>query len=29
VWGTPARPIKEYLKQLATLARISRAGSAT
>ena len=23
-WGTPARPIKDYLKQLATLARLSR-----
>jgi UDP-3-O-[3-hydroxymyristoyl] glucosamine N-acyltransferase len=23
-WGTPARPIKEYLKELATLARITR-----
>ena len=23
-WGTPARPIKEYLKQLAALARIAR-----
>jgi len=23
-WGTPARPIKEYLKQLAVLARLSR-----
>lgn len=23
-WGTPARPIKEYLKQLATLARLAR-----
>jgi UDP-3-O-[3-hydroxymyristoyl] glucosamine N-acyltransferase len=23
-WGTPARPIKEYLKELATLARLSR-----
>jgi UDP-3-O-[3-hydroxymyristoyl] glucosamine N-acyltransferase len=23
-WGTPARPIKEYLKQLALLARLSR-----
>jgi UDP-3-O-[3-hydroxymyristoyl] glucosamine N-acyltransferase len=24
VWGTPARPIKEYLKQLAILARLTR-----
>ncbi len=24
VWGTPARPIKEYLAQLATLARLAR-----
>ena len=23
-WGTPARPIKEYLKELATLARLSK-----
>ncbi len=23
VWGTPARPLKQYLKQLATLARLS------
>ena len=23
-WGTPARPIKEYLKQLATLARLTK-----
>jgi UDP-3-O-[3-hydroxymyristoyl] glucosamine N-acyltransferase len=23
-WGTPARPIKEYLKQLATLAKLAR-----
>jgi len=23
-WGTPARPIREYLKQLATLARLSK-----
>lgn len=23
-WGTPARPIKEYLKELATLARLTR-----
>lgn len=25
-WGTPARPIKEYLKQLAFLSRLSRKG---
>jgi UDP-3-O-[3-hydroxymyristoyl] glucosamine N-acyltransferase len=25
-WGTPARPIKEYLKQLAALARFARKG---
>jgi UDP-3-O-[3-hydroxymyristoyl] glucosamine N-acyltransferase len=25
-WGTPARPLKEYLKQLATLARFTRKG---
>jgi UDP-3-O-[3-hydroxymyristoyl] glucosamine N-acyltransferase len=24
-WGTPARPIREYLKELATLARLTRA----
>jgi UDP-3-O-[3-hydroxymyristoyl] glucosamine N-acyltransferase len=24
LWGTPARPLKEYLKELATLARLSR-----
>jgi UDP-3-O-[3-hydroxymyristoyl] glucosamine N-acyltransferase len=24
-WGTPARPIKDYLKELATLARLTRA----
>jgi UDP-3-O-[3-hydroxymyristoyl] glucosamine N-acyltransferase len=23
-WGTPARPIKEYLKELALLARMTR-----
>ena len=23
-WGTPARPIKEYLKELAVLARLAR-----
>jgi UDP-3-O-[3-hydroxymyristoyl] glucosamine N-acyltransferase len=26
-WGTPARPIREYLKQLAVLARLARKGS--
>ena len=26
-WGTPARPLKEYLKELATLARLSRKGT--
>ncbi len=25
-WGTPARPIKQYLKELATLARLTRRG---
>jgi len=25
-WGTPARPLREYLKQLATLARLSKSG---
>lgn len=25
-WGTPARPLREYLKQLATLARLSKTG---
>lgn len=25
-WGTPARPLKEYLKQLATLSRLSQKG---
>jgi UDP-3-O-[3-hydroxymyristoyl] glucosamine N-acyltransferase len=25
-WGTPARPLREYLKQLATLARLTRSG---
>jgi UDP-3-O-[3-hydroxymyristoyl] glucosamine N-acyltransferase len=25
-WGTPARPLKEYLKQLAALSRLSRKG---
>jgi UDP-3-O-[3-hydroxymyristoyl] glucosamine N-acyltransferase len=24
VWGTPARPLKEYLRQLANLARIDK-----
>jgi UDP-3-O-[3-hydroxymyristoyl] glucosamine N-acyltransferase len=23
-WGTPARPLKQYLKELATLSRLSR-----
>jgi UDP-3-O-[3-hydroxymyristoyl] glucosamine N-acyltransferase len=23
-WGTPAQPVREYLKQLATLARLGR-----
>jgi UDP-3-O-[3-hydroxymyristoyl] glucosamine N-acyltransferase len=23
-WGTPARPIKDYLKELAILARLAR-----
>jgi UDP-3-O-[3-hydroxymyristoyl] glucosamine N-acyltransferase len=23
-WGTPARPIKEYLKELAVLARLAK-----
>jgi UDP-3-O-[3-hydroxymyristoyl] glucosamine N-acyltransferase len=28
VWGTPARPLRQYLGQLATLARLSkRSGS--
>jgi UDP-3-O-[3-hydroxymyristoyl] glucosamine N-acyltransferase len=26
VWGTPARPLRQYLAQLATLARLSRKG---
>ena len=26
-WGTPARPLKEYLRELATLARLSRKAS--
>ena len=26
VWGTPARPLRQYLKQLATLARLSKRG---
>jgi hypothetical protein len=25
-WGTPARPIKGYLKELATLARLAKKG---
>jgi len=25
-WGTPARPLREYLRQLATLARLSKSG---
>jgi len=25
-WGTPARPLREYLKQLATLARLTKSG---
>jgi UDP-3-O-[3-hydroxymyristoyl] glucosamine N-acyltransferase len=25
-WGTPARPIKSYLRELATLARLARKG---
>jgi UDP-3-O-[3-hydroxymyristoyl] glucosamine N-acyltransferase len=24
VWGTPARPLKQYLNQLATLSRLAR-----
>jgi UDP-3-O-[3-hydroxymyristoyl] glucosamine N-acyltransferase len=28
-WGTPARPIKEYLKELAVLARLRRKGEAS
>lgn len=28
VWGTPARPIKEHLRQLAVLARLARKGQA-
>jgi UDP-3-O-[3-hydroxymyristoyl] glucosamine N-acyltransferase len=23
-WGTPARPVREYLKQLAVLARLAK-----
>jgi UDP-3-O-[3-hydroxymyristoyl] glucosamine N-acyltransferase len=23
-WGTPAQPVRQYLKQLATLARLSK-----
>jgi UDP-3-O-[3-hydroxymyristoyl] glucosamine N-acyltransferase len=26
VWGTPARPLKQYLRQLATLSRLSKKG---
>jgi len=26
VWGTPARPIRKYLQQLAWLARLSEVG---
>jgi UDP-3-O-[3-hydroxymyristoyl] glucosamine N-acyltransferase len=26
-WGTPARPIKEYLKELAVLARLAKKDS--
>jgi UDP-3-O-[3-hydroxymyristoyl] glucosamine N-acyltransferase len=26
VWGTPARPLKQYLRQLAALARLSKKG---
>ena len=26
-WGTPARPLKDYLKELATLARLTRRGT--
>jgi UDP-3-O-[3-hydroxymyristoyl] glucosamine N-acyltransferase len=26
VWGTPARPLRQYLRQLATLARLSKRG---
>jgi UDP-3-O-[3-hydroxymyristoyl] glucosamine N-acyltransferase len=26
-WGTPARPVKEYLKELAFLSRSARKGS--
>lgn len=26
-WGTPAKPLREYLKELATLARLTRRGS--
>jgi len=26
-WGTPARPLKDYLKELATLARLTRKGT--
>ena len=27
LWGTPARPLKDYLRELATLSRLSRKGS--
>ena len=27
LWGTPARPLKDYLKELATLSRLSRKGT--
>jgi len=26
LWGTPAKPLREYLRELATLARLSRRG---
>jgi UDP-3-O-[3-hydroxymyristoyl] glucosamine N-acyltransferase len=26
LWGTPAKPIKEYLRELATIARLARKG---
>ena len=28
MWGTPARPLKEYLEQLAVLSRLSKRRSA-
>jgi UDP-3-O-[3-hydroxymyristoyl] glucosamine N-acyltransferase len=28
-WGTPARPIKDYLKELAALSRLTRASKKT